>query len=99
MGSPIIAYIKTIRFLFFWKIMVSHQAVNSLNISTSDFFVTDMVHKVDISVECFSTGEMTKYLLTKPNRGSIFKGFRDLGVVVMTQVDPSNVKQGNRQKK
>ena len=72
--------------------MVSHQAVNSLNISTSDFFVTDMVHKVDISVECFSTGEMTKYLLTKPNQGYIFKRFRDLIMGIIHQTEPSNKK-------
>ena len=63
------------------------------------FFVTDSIHKVDMSVECCLTGEITRYFLTKPNQGYIFKIFKDLIMVVMPQTYPSNVKQGNRTKK
>ena len=59
MESLIISYINTIRALSFWKIMVSNQAVNALNISTSDFFVTGRIHKRDMSVEWCPTGETT----------------------------------------
>ena len=46
MESLRISYIKKIRALFFWKIMVMNQAVNAPNISTSDiFFVTDRIQK------------------------------------------------------
>ena len=62
------------------------------------FFVTDRIHKGDMSVEWYPAGEMTGDLLTKQNWGYIFKIFRDLIMVVMPQTDPSNGKQGNRNK-
>ena len=51
-----------------------------------------------MAVEWCPTDEMTGYLLTKPNQGSIFKRFRDLIVGVVTQTDPNNGKQDNREK-
>ena len=39
---------------------------------------------------------MAGYFLTKPNQVSIFKIFRDLIMGVMPQTDPSNGKQGIR---
>ena len=78
MDSLIISYINTIRALSFWKIMVSNQAVNALNISSFYFILTDRIHKRDISVEFFHTGEMTRTLLIKLNQEYIFKRFRDL---------------------
>ena len=51
-----------------------------------------------MSVEWCPTGEITRYFLTKPNQGSIFKIFRDLIMVAMTQTDTRNGKQGNRRK-
>ena len=73
--------------------MVSHQAVNSLNISTSVLLKTDGIHKVDISVEWCPTGEMNGHILTKPNQVLIFKRDRDLITGVMPQKYPSSVKQ------
>ena len=98
MDSLIISYINTIRALLFWKIIVSHQAVTTRNISTSDIVLTDRIHKGDMSVEWFSTGEMTGYLLTEPNQGYIHTIFRHLIMVVMPETDPSNRIQGNRKK-
>ena len=51
-----------------------------------------------MSVEWCPTIETTKYFLTKPNQGYIFKIFRDLIMGVMPQIEPSNGKQGNRNK-
>ena len=79
--------------------MTSYQAVNVPNISTSYDFVTDRIQKGDMSAEWWPTGEMTAYLLTKPNQGSIIKIFRNLIVGVMPQTDPRIGKQGNRNEK
>ena len=62
------------------------------------FFVTDRIHKGDMSAEWWPKSEMTGGVWTKPNQGYIFNIFRDLILVVMPQTDPSNVKQGNRNK-
>ena len=45
------------------------------------------------------TGEMTVDLRTKPNQGSNFIRFRDLIMVIMPQIDPSNGEKSNRNKK
>ena len=64
---------------------------NSPNIKCNKYinfryvFVIDRIHKGDMSVEWYPTGEMTGYFLTKPNQGSIFKEFRDLIMVFLPQ--------------
>ena len=50
-------------------------------------------------MEWFPTGKMAGDFLNKPNQVSILKIFRYLIMVVMTQIDPSDRKQGNRNKK
>ena len=44
------------------------------------FYIIDRILRGEILVEWCSTGEMTRDLLTKPNQGSIFRRFRDLGM-------------------
>ena len=53
----------------------SSSSKHTKHINIRYFFVTDRIHKEDMSVEWCPTGEMTGYFLTKPNQGSIFKRF------------------------
>ena len=63
------------------------------------FFVTDRIHKGDMSVECCTTDKMNRDFLNKPNQGYILKRFIYLIMGFMPQTDPNNRKKGNIKKK
>ena len=63
------------------------------HINTRYFFVTDKIIKCEMAVKWCPMGEITGYLLTKPNQGLNFIIFRDLIMGVMNQIYPRNGKQ------
>ena len=56
------------------------------------FFLTDRINKGEVSVAWCPTDEMTDDLFTKPNRGAMFRRFRDLITRVVFQPDPGQGK-------
>ena len=58
------------------------------HINMQYFFVTDCIHKGDVSFEWCPTGDMTGDFLTKPNQGALFKSFRDVLMSIVEHPDP-----------
>ena len=48
----------------------------------------DRIKKGEVTVEWCLTYEMTGDFFTKPNQGSLFRRFRDMIMVVVSQPDP-----------
>ena len=60
------------------------------------FFVTDRTKKGEVMVDWCPAYDMTGYLFTKPNQGSLFRRFRDMIMGVVRQPDPGKGKNLGR---
>jgi hypothetical protein len=64
------------------------------HINNQYFFITDRVHKGDISLVWCLTGDMIRDFMTKPLQGALFHKFRDqiMGVVPAQDPGPGKAK-------
>ena len=63
------------------------------------FFVTDIIKKKEVLVDWCPNNDMTGDFFTNPNKGALYRKFRDMIMGVVEQLDPGHRKYKTSKKK